>query len=170
MSPDPLPEPVAEFLRGRRFAVAGVSRSGKQPANAIYRRLRASGYDAIPVNPSATTVEGMPCYPDLGSLPGKPDHMVVLVPSPVVAGMLRDGAAAGARSATIYSGGFGEGAPFFRELEKLLSWQGGPINWELARQMAVQGASSESRPPDKTQQARAFTGALVLVMLVFVHG
>ncbi len=51
------------------------------------------------------------------------------------------------------SGGFGEGAPFFRELEKLLSWQGGPINWELARQMAVQGASSESRPPDKTQQA-----------------
>jgi putative hydrolase len=51
------------------------------------------------------------------------------------------------------SGGFGEGAPFFRELEKLLSWQGGPINWELARQMAVQGASSESKPPDKTQQA-----------------
>src|SRR5487761_2011473 len=51
------------------------------------------------------------------------------------------------------SGGFGEGAPFFRELEKLLSWQGGPINWELARQMAVQGASSESRPPDKAQQA-----------------
>jgi putative hydrolase len=51
------------------------------------------------------------------------------------------------------SGGFGEGAPFFRELEKLLSWQGGPINWELARQMAVQGASSESRPPDKNQQS-----------------
>ena len=50
------------------------------------------------------------------------------------------------------SGGFGDGAPFFRELEKLLSWQGGPINWELARQMAVQGASSESRPPDKAQQ------------------
>ncbi|HEX4431833.1 MAG TPA: zinc-dependent metalloprotease [Frankiaceae bacterium] len=50
-------------------------------------------------------------------------------------------------------GGFGDGAPFFRELEKLLSWQGGPINWELARQMAVQGASSESRPPDKKQQA-----------------
>ncbi len=50
------------------------------------------------------------------------------------------------------SGGFGEGAPFFRELEKLLSWQGGPINWELARQMAVQAASSESRPPERDQQ------------------
>jgi putative hydrolase len=51
------------------------------------------------------------------------------------------------------SGGFGEGAPFFRELEKLLSWQGGPINWELARQVAIQGASSESKPPEKSQQA-----------------
>ena len=51
------------------------------------------------------------------------------------------------------SGGFGEGAPFFRELEKLLSWQGGPINWELARQVAVQAASSESRPPDRSEQS-----------------
>ena len=50
------------------------------------------------------------------------------------------------------SGGFGDGAPFFRELERLLSWQGGPINWELARQVAVQGASSDSKPPDSKQQ------------------
>ena len=49
-------------------------------------------------------------------------------------------------------GDFGAGAPFFRELERLLSWQGGPINWELARQMAVQGASSESQPPSSDQQ------------------
>ena len=41
---------------------------------------------------------------------------------------------------------FGGGAPFFAELERLLSWQGGPVNWELARQVAVRslgdGASS----------------------------
>ncbi len=48
--------------------------------------------------------------------------------------------------------GFGEGAPFFRELERLLSWKGGPINWELARQMAVQGASQDSRPPGSKEQ------------------
>lgn len=72
-----LPEAVAEFLRGRRIAVAGVSRSGKMPANAIYRRLRASGYDAIPVNPSATSVEGVSCYPDLGSIPGPVDGVIV---------------------------------------------------------------------------------------------
>ncbi|CAO5250110.1 zinc-dependent metalloprotease [Frankia sp. AgKG'84/4] len=32
---------------------------------------------------------------------------------------------------------FGGGAPFFAELERLMSWQGGPVNWELARQVAV---------------------------------
>jgi putative hydrolase len=48
--------------------------------------------------------------------------------------------------------GFGEGAPFFRELEKLLSWQGGPINWDLARQVAIQGASAESRPPSREER------------------
>ncbi|WP_462188352.1 MULTISPECIES: zinc-dependent metalloprotease [unclassified Frankia] len=32
---------------------------------------------------------------------------------------------------------FGGGAPFFAELERLLSWHGGPVNWELARQVAV---------------------------------
>ena len=72
-----VPEPVAEFLRGKRLAVAGVSRSGKLPANAIYRRLRASGYDAIPVNPSASSVEGVPCYPDLGAIPGAVDGVIV---------------------------------------------------------------------------------------------
>jgi hypothetical protein len=30
---------IAEFLSGRRGAVAGVSRGGRQPSNAILRRL-----------------------------------------------------------------------------------------------------------------------------------
>ncbi len=73
----PVPKPVSEFLSGKRIAVAGVSRSGKLPANAIYRRLLASGYDAIPVNPAATSVEGVRCYPDLGSIPGPVDGVIV---------------------------------------------------------------------------------------------
>lgn len=73
----PVPESVARFLKARRIAVTGVSRSGKLPANAIYRRLLASGYDAIPVNPAANSVEGAACYPDLGAIPGKIDGVIV---------------------------------------------------------------------------------------------
>jgi putative hydrolase len=38
---------------------------------------------------------------------------------------------------------FGAGMPFFAELEKLLSWQGGPVNWDLARQVAVRTVGSD---------------------------
>jgi putative hydrolase len=41
-------------------------------------------------------------------------------------------------------GGSGDfsGIPFFAELQRLMSGSGGPVNWELARQMATAGASS----------------------------
>lgn len=72
-----LPEAVAEFLRGRRIAVAGVSRDARQPANAVYRKLRDSGYEAIPINPNASQAEGVECFPDLASIPGRVDGLIV---------------------------------------------------------------------------------------------
>jgi putative hydrolase len=43
--------------------------------------------------------------------------------------------------------------PLFAELQKLLSWQGGPVNWDLARQLAVQGLAGAD--PDVSAQERA---------------
>ena len=68
---------LAEFLAGKRFAVAGVSRQPQQAANAIYRKLRSSGFEVIPVNPNAAEVEGVRCYPDLASIPGAIDGAVI---------------------------------------------------------------------------------------------
>jgi len=39
-----MPQAIADFLSGRRLVVAGVSRSGSSPANAILRRLREAGH------------------------------------------------------------------------------------------------------------------------------
>ena len=75
-----LPQSVGEFLDGKRFAVAGVSRDPRQAANAIYRKLLASGYEVLPVNPRATEVEGAKCYPDLGAVPGVVDGLIVASP------------------------------------------------------------------------------------------
>lgn len=72
-----VPEPVAGFLRSERIAIAGVSREPDQAANAIYRRLRDSGHEVFPVNPNASEVEGVPCYPDLASIPDGVDGVVV---------------------------------------------------------------------------------------------
>ena len=39
--------------------------------------------------------------------------------------------------------------PLFAELQKLLSWQGGPVNWDLARQIAISSvAGGQHRPTD----------------------
>ena len=73
----PIPETVATFLRGRRFAVAGVSRSGRQPSNAIFKRLRECGYEVFAVNPAAPRIGDEPCYPNLHAVPGPLDGVII---------------------------------------------------------------------------------------------
>jgi predicted CoA-binding protein len=72
-----LPESIAQFLRGKRFAVAGVSRASGQAANAVYCRLKDCGYEVFPINPNAVQIEGVAAYPDLGSIPVAVDSVVI---------------------------------------------------------------------------------------------
>lgn len=102
---------VRNLLHPDSITIVGASpRPGAWPES-VFRNLMKFGYPnpVYLVNPRYPEVWDVPCYPNLGALPGKPDHVVVLVPSAVVPEVLREGAAAGARSATVYSGGFGEG-------------------------------------------------------------
>ena len=66
------------FLAAQRIAVTGVSRTpGSHGANVVYVRLRETGYDVFAVNPHAETVEGDPCFPDLASIPGGVEAVVI---------------------------------------------------------------------------------------------
>jgi len=71
---------VQEFLAQRRIAVVGVSRhDSHHPAGRlIYGRLKTTGHDVVPVNPHMQTFEGDPCYPDLRSIPGGVDGVVIV--------------------------------------------------------------------------------------------
>jgi predicted CoA-binding protein len=104
-----VPEPVAEFLRGKRIAVAGVSRDSGQAANAVYRKLRGAGYEALPVNPKASQVEGAKCYPDLGSIPGPIDGVVIATHPDVSAELVRQCGGRGIRQVWLHRS-FGEGS------------------------------------------------------------
>ena len=69
---------AAEFLDHRRIAVTGVSREPRNHGgNVVYRRLRERGYEVFAVNPNAEVVEGDRCYPDLRSIPGSVDGVVI---------------------------------------------------------------------------------------------
>ena len=71
-------EAATAFLANKRVAVTGVSRAPKQHgSNTVYKRLRDRGYDVFPVNPNAETVEGDTAYPDLRSIPGGVEAVVI---------------------------------------------------------------------------------------------
>jgi len=80
-----VPPSVAAFLACRRIAVAGVSRSGNAPANAIFRRLAETGHDVFAVNPSAAEIGGKPCYPSLGAIPEQVEAVMVVTHPSVAA-------------------------------------------------------------------------------------
>lgn len=69
---------AAEFLAQERIAVTGVSRNPQgHGSNVVYQRLRDRGYQVFAINPQADRVEGDPCYPDLRSVPGGVDAVVI---------------------------------------------------------------------------------------------
>jgi predicted CoA-binding protein len=71
-------EAAAEFLGSRRIAVTGVSRTpANHGGNIVYRRLRDRGYEVFAVNPNADQVEGDRCYPDVRSISGGVDAVVI---------------------------------------------------------------------------------------------
>jgi|SRR5262245_45163411 len=71
---------VHDFLAHKRIAVAGVSRnkSDHPVGNLIYRRLKNTGHDVFAVNPHMQTFEGDRCYPNLQSIPGGVDGVVII--------------------------------------------------------------------------------------------
>ncbi len=107
--PASVPAPVASFLAGKRFVVAGVSRESAQAANAVFRKLQSSGYEVVPVNPATAKVEGVPCYPDLASVPGTLDGVVIATHPKVAADVVRQAAARGIRQIWVHRS-FGDGS------------------------------------------------------------
>jgi uncharacterized protein len=72
-----LDERVRDFLAHQRIAVTGVSAKRELTGNLIYRKLKSAGYQVFPVNPGTPTFDGDPCYPDLSSIPGGVDGVVI---------------------------------------------------------------------------------------------
>jgi acetate---CoA ligase (ADP-forming) len=101
---------VAALVAPRNAVLVGASDRPGSWAARVWRNLTRYEFPGpiYLVNPRRTELWGRPCYPDFKSLPEPPDHLVVLVPAPNVPELLRSGAAAGARSATVFSSGFGE--------------------------------------------------------------
>jgi len=76
---------VQDFLAQKVIAVVGVSDKRETGANRNYQTFKRHGYQVYAVNPRTATFDGAPCYPDLKSIPEKPDAVFMLT-SPKVTG------------------------------------------------------------------------------------
>ncbi|MFZ5822205.1 MAG: CoA-binding protein [Chloroflexota bacterium] len=69
---------VHDFLSQKKIAVVGVSDQRDTGCNLNYRKFKENGYKVFAVNPRIREFEGDPCYPDLQSIPEKPDAVFIL--------------------------------------------------------------------------------------------
>jgi uncharacterized protein len=84
-------EAATAFLAQRRIAVTGVSRKPQgHGSNIVYQRLRDRGYDVFAVNPNADHVEGDVCFPDLKSIPGGVEAVVIGTRADIAAQTMRE--------------------------------------------------------------------------------
>jgi len=88
---------VRDFLAQKRIAVAGVSRDNSHHpvGNLIYRRLKTTGHEVFAVNPHMQTFESDRCYPDVRSIPGGVDGVVIVTRPDVTEQIVRDCSEAG---------------------------------------------------------------------------
>ena len=101
---------VHAMLHPRNIVLVGATDKPGNYAERIWNNLVKYGYEGglFPVNAKRESIWGVTCYKDFASLPEKPDHVLVLVPARFAVQVIRDAAAAGARSATIVTSGFSE--------------------------------------------------------------
>ena len=103
---------VGALLSPTNVAIVGASDRPGSWSGGVRRALQRVGFAGriYPVNPRSKTVwETEICYPSLRDLPEKPDHVVVLVPGAAATATITEAGQVGARSATIFASGFGEG-------------------------------------------------------------
>jgi len=99
MNQTPFETNVHDFLAQKRIAVAGVSRANHDhpAANLIYRRLKKSGHEVFAVNPHIEYFEGDRCYPDVKSIPGGVDGIVIVTRPEITDRIVHDCEGAGVR-------------------------------------------------------------------------
>ncbi|MBV9248675.1 MAG: acetate--CoA ligase family protein, partial [Acetobacteraceae bacterium] len=102
--------PLQSFFWPESIAVLGASPDTHRIRGRLLHQLRENGFPGriLPINPSYTEIEGLPCYPNIAAVGGPVDLALVAIPAAGVAAALEECAAAGVKNAMIISSGFAE--------------------------------------------------------------
>jgi acyl-CoA synthetase (NDP forming) len=110
---------LQKLLSPESVAVIGASERYESPGSVVILNMLARNYSGriYPINPKYDSIHGLNTYRSVGSLPEKPDCVLICVNAGMVPHLLREAAEFGAGSAVIYASGFketGESGDCFR--------------------------------------------------------
>ena len=101
---------VEGFFRPATVALVGASRHRGTIGGDLFHNLLSYGFtgSVFPVNPAASSVQGVHAYPTLDDVPGPVDLAVVAVPAPAVLDVVDACERKGVRRLVVISAGFAE--------------------------------------------------------------
>ena len=101
---------IQSLFEPASIAVVGASTETGSVGNDIVKNLVEQKFKGavFPVNPKATELYGIRCYPNLAAIEGEVECVVVVVPAAIVPQILREAVEKKVKAAIVISAGFGE--------------------------------------------------------------
>ena len=98
------------FFKPSSIAVVGASKNPTKIGHAALKNILISDYQCklYPVNPDEDEILGLKCYKKLTDIPGPIDLVLISVPSPIVAQIVKDCVAKKVKYIIIITSGFSE--------------------------------------------------------------
>ena len=81
MTTETMDDVIQEAVDNRVWALVGASTNPNKYGNIILHNMTRAGYKIYPVNPRASEIDGITCYPTLADLPEKPAVIDFVVPA-----------------------------------------------------------------------------------------
>ena len=107
------------FFNPRSVVIIGASNNKNKGGYHIIKNITAGFHGKIyPVNKSYTEILGLPCYPDVASIPGNIDLAIYFIPSKELPHTVNECAKKGVKGIIIESGGFNEAGAEGVKLQK----------------------------------------------------
>lgn len=93
---------IQDFLAQKRIAVIGVGRDPRDFNHKMFQSFREFGYDAVPVNPNAREVGGMPCFSCVQEIDPPVDAVLIMTPPDTTDTVAKDCVEAGVKRVWMY--------------------------------------------------------------------
>ena len=113
---------LERILAPRSVAVVGVSSKPESLSGRLLANLKAAGFrgGVYPINPRATTISDLACFPTVAAVPEAVDLAVIMVPRDAVLPAIDDCLAAGVGGMVVITAGFREGGETGAAVERQL--------------------------------------------------